>query len=80
MVTVADTMEPTISDVPSSVRSRRPDPVGYHSYTVPLQPMSFGDRWAYPAFPLGQPFPIGANTVTCTATDGSDNTATADSW
>jgi hypothetical protein len=77
-VTVVDTTPPMIT-CPSSITTKTPQP-GDPCLVVTYSDPVVTDNCPLPTVvctpPSGSCFPVGTTTVTCTATDGSGNTAT----
>lgn len=79
MVTVEDRVAPSIDNVPSSANVEATSAGGAtFTYVTPTATDVVWGTAAVSCVPAsGATFPLGASTVTCTATDGSTNTASA---
>ena len=78
-VTVQDTTAPTLAGVPGAVDLVTADPAGATlTYAVPTASDAVDDSVAVSCLPASGSFvPLGASTVTCTATDDSGNVGSA---
>jgi hypothetical protein len=78
-ITVVDSTDPVLHDMPGDISVTTNDPAGAVVTYVPPTATDIVDSSPDVAcvLPSGGRFPVGHNTVTCTATDGSGNSTTA---